>query len=244
MLREMATTFGRSPGGYLWTILEPVAGIGLMTVLFSLALQTPPLGSNFALFYASGFLPFMMYMTLNTKVASAIRNTRQLLAYPAVTFVDAILSRFLLGFIMQLLVFLILIAGIVLIYDLDLQMDVMRLLNAFGMIAVISFGFGVVNCYLFGAYPIWEQVWSILNRPLFLISGLFFLVDSMPDQARDLLLWNPLVHFITEIRAGIYPYYTGQYVSSLYVYGVGLVCSFFGLLLLYRHHRFLINEGA
>ena len=29
MLREMATTYGRSPGGYLWVMLEPIAGIAL-----------------------------------------------------------------------------------------------------------------------------------------------------------------------------------------------------------------------
>ena len=42
MLREMATTYGRSAGGYLWAILDPVLGIALLSVLFSLALRHPP----------------------------------------------------------------------------------------------------------------------------------------------------------------------------------------------------------
>jgi capsular polysaccharide transport system permease protein len=27
IMREMATSYGRSPGGYIWAIAEPVAGI-------------------------------------------------------------------------------------------------------------------------------------------------------------------------------------------------------------------------
>jgi hypothetical protein len=41
ILREMATTYGRSPGGYLWAVLEPVAGVALLSLVFSLALRNP-----------------------------------------------------------------------------------------------------------------------------------------------------------------------------------------------------------
>ena len=73
MLREMATTYGRSPGGYVWTIVEPVAGIGLMTVVFSFIVHAPVLGSSFSLFYATGFLPFVAYLTITNRVGGAIR---------------------------------------------------------------------------------------------------------------------------------------------------------------------------
>ena len=62
MLREMSTTYGRSPGGYLWAILEPAGGIAMMSVAFGLVLRSPSLGTNFPIFYATGYLPFMMYM--------------------------------------------------------------------------------------------------------------------------------------------------------------------------------------
>ncbi len=59
MLREMSTTSGRNPGGYIWSILEPVAGIALMSWIFiTIGLSSPGLGTNFAMFYATGLLPF------------------------------------------------------------------------------------------------------------------------------------------------------------------------------------------
>ena len=87
-IREMSTTHGRNAFGYAWAVLEPVAGIALLSLVFSLAFRSPSLGTNFPLFYASGLLPFMAYMDVSQKVAQSIRFSRQLIFYPGVTFVD------------------------------------------------------------------------------------------------------------------------------------------------------------
>ena len=57
VVREMSTKFGRSWGGYIWAIAEPLGGILLLTIAFSFAFRKPPLGSNFALFYATASSP-------------------------------------------------------------------------------------------------------------------------------------------------------------------------------------------
>ena len=72
ILREIGTSYGRSPGGYLWALAEPVLGIALLTVIFSIGFRTPPIGVNFPLFYATGLLPFLMFVDLSNKVAQAI----------------------------------------------------------------------------------------------------------------------------------------------------------------------------
>ena len=102
ILREMATTHGRSPGGYLWAVLEPVAGIALLTLIFSLAFRTPALGSNFALFYATGLVPLTFFTVITGRVGSAVNYSRPLLVYSTVTFLDAILARFLLNGLTQI----------------------------------------------------------------------------------------------------------------------------------------------
>ena len=33
IIREMSTTYGRSAGGYIWAILEPVGAIALMSLV-------------------------------------------------------------------------------------------------------------------------------------------------------------------------------------------------------------------
>jgi capsular polysaccharide transport system permease protein len=244
MLREMGSTYGRSPGGYLWMVVDPVAGVALLTLVFSLFLHTPPLGRDFALFYATGLLPFTYYTELTTKIGQSIRAVRPLLAYPSVTYLDAILARFLLNTLTSLLVFLLLVSGIIALTGEGVHLCPDRLLNGFGMLAVMALGLGVLNCFLFGMFPAWERVWNIMNRPLFLVSGVFFVADQMPPPMRGWLILNPLTHALAEVRAGIYATYDAPFVQPAYPYALGLVALLFGLLLLNRHSRFLAVEGA
>lgn len=244
ILREMATTYGRSPGGYLWALLDPIAGLLVMSLVFSLLVRSPPLGESFALFYATGFLPFTIYNDIAHKVSTSIRFSRPLLAYPQVTYVDTLVSRFILNTATNLVVFIIIIAGIVWIYDLNIYLRIERIAQGLAMSAALGLGVGSLEAYLNSMFPLWERIWAIANRPLFLISGVFFLVDSLDSQHRDILLYNPLVHITSEVRAGIYMTYDAEFVSPVYVYTIAVICLLFGMLLLHRYHKDMATEGA
>lgn len=241
MLREMATSYGRSPIGYLWAVLEPVAGIALLTAVFSALVRQPPLGSNFPLFYASGMMPFLMYSDISAKLLQALNFSRSLLAYPSVTHVDALLARLLLSVLTQLLVAYLVISGILLVFDTRTVLDLPQIALGFAMAAVLGFGIGTMNCFLTGFYPGWGRVWAVVNRPLFLISCIFFLFEDIPQPYRDWLWYNPLVHVVGQVRRGFYPYYDATYVSVPYVVGLGLGLGAAGLLLLGRWHRDILN---
>lgn len=241
VLREMETTYGRSPGGYLWAVLEPVAGIALLTFLFSLAFRAPPIGSNFAMFYATGMLPFLCYMDVSQKLSQSLRFSQQLMFYPGVTFVDALAARFILNYLTQIMVFYILIFGIIAFYDTRTILDLPAILLSLAMAGVLAAGVGTLNCFLLSIYPLWERMWAILNRPMFIISCIFFTFENVPNPYRDILWYNPLIHIVGGMRGGFYPGYDTSYVSAAYVFGVGLVLLAIGLALLKRFHRDILN---
>ena len=241
LLREMSTTYGRSALGYLWAILEPVAGIALMSFVFSYAFRSPAIGTNFPLFFATGMLPFAAYGDTTQKVSQALRFSRSLLFYPGVTFIDALLARFLMSFMTYIMIAVLVFTGIVLIFDLRLIIDVPAIILGFSMAFALGAGGGTLNCYLLMAFPIWERIWAVLNRPLFIVSCIFFLYDTVPMPYKDWLWWNPIIHLVGAVRRGIYATYDASYVSPLYVFSVSLVCMAAGLLLLRRHHKDLLN---
>lgn len=243
LLREMATSYGRSPGGYFWALAEPIAGITLLTIVFSIAFRTPALGTSFPYFYASGFLPFMFYSELGQKTATAIRFSRQLLKYPAVTYLDSILARFILVVLTHLMILTIISSGIVFFEDLKPIVAPIHILNAFCMAAAFGLGVGTLNCYFLSTYSLWERVWGILNKPLFIVSGVLFMFDDVPEFAKQYLIYNPIVHVIGEMRRGFFANYPGEYVSAHYVYGVSAACFTLGLLLLNRFNREIINDA-
>ncbi|MGB0798290.1 MAG: ABC transporter permease [Planktomarina sp.] len=242
LLREMATTYGQSPGGYVWAVLEPAAGIALLTFVFALALPQPPLGTNFPLFYAGGYLIFMMYLNISNKLIVAIRFSKPLLFYPAVRFTDALFARFFLNILTEVLVMIVVILGILIVWALPVGFDFWAMGLAIVMTATLALGVGTINCFLVSMFPIWERLWAILNRPLFVISTLFFLFETVPHPYDDLLWFNPLVHVVGQMRIGMYPTYAGDFVSPLFVIGLGLILFAVGLLFLGRYYRDIINS--
>lgn len=242
MLREMATTYGRSAGGYLWAILDPVLGVALLSILFSFALRSPPIGENFALFYASGYLPFAMFNSLSQKISRSVQFSRPFMSYPCVTFMDTLIARLVLNGLTDMVVMAIIVVGIIVIYDLPFWVDTGMLGLTLSLTILLSAGIGTLNCFIMTSFPIYERVWSIITRPLFLISGVFFTYDAMPSLAREVLWYNPLIHLVGMTRKSLYPTYGGEYISMSYVALIGLVTLFFGLLLLVRHFKRLMES--
>jgi len=242
VLREMSTTYGRSPGGYLWAIMEPVAAITLMTFIFSAALRTPSLGTSFALFYATGFLPFTLYMQLSSKIASALRFSRPLLRYPGVRYIDTIIARFLLNILTYVTVSYLLITVIMGIYDVRTILDLRIIVVAFSLTALLGLGVGCLNCYLSMRFHTWGTLWGILTTPMLIMSCVIFIFEDVPSQFQNILWFNPLAHITGLMRTGFYPTYEATYVSVPYVLFFGLITLTMGLVLLNRFHRDLLNN--
>ena len=242
VLREMGTKFGRSSGGYFWALAEPLGGIVLLAIAFSLALRSPPLGTSFMLFYATGMIPFSLFRTMSGGVAGAIKTNRGLLAYPVVTALDAVLAKFVLNFMTITLVSIILFTGIILGFGLHVNLDLGAVVLAVAMAGILGLGIGTLNCVLFGFYPTWKNVWTILNRPLFILSGIFFTFEMVPKAFQAVLWWNPIVHIIGVMRSGFYGTYEAAYVSLPYVLGIGLGTFVLGAWLMRRHASALIEQ--
>ena len=243
MLREMSTRYGRSAGGYVWAILEPISAVLLLAIGFSLLVRAPSLGNSFIIFYASSFLPFNAYQQISLFVSRSIDFSKPLLFYPAVSWVDAVLARFILNALTNIMV-----TYVVLL--LFFQMTETRALVEIGPILLsmllalgLGFGLGVLNCVLSGLFPTWPMIWSIVTRPLFLASGIFYIYEDMPRTVQDFMWFNPLIHITGLMRTGIYPTYSPQYISISFVVAVTLVTSAFGLLLLARYHRDILQNN-
>lgn len=242
MLREMATRYGRSPGGYVWAIVEPAGAIIVLAVAMSVIVRVPPLGSSFILFFATAFLPLVLYQDLASNVGRCINFSRALLFYPAVTWVDAAAARFILTTLTEVVVMTIIFTGIIILTNDRSLIDLVTVVEAVCLAAYLGLALGTLNCALFGLFDVWMQIWGILSRPMFLISGIFFLYEDMPATAQNFLWWNPVLHITALMRRGFYSTYDASYVSVLYVLGLSTIILFMGIVLLGRYHRVILNR--
>ena len=140
----------------------------------------------------------------------------------------------------RLLSSFIIIAGILAIFEPRIVLDLSSLVKATTLLAILCLGVGVFNCFVGSMFPIYNEVWGIVTRPLFLLSGVLHLYDTTPHPFRDWLWYNPLVHIIGITRSGFYPGYDAAYASPTYVIGISLAAGLLGLLFLRRYYRYIL----
>nr|WP_272871093.1 ABC transporter permease [Agrobacterium tumefaciens] len=234
LIREMSTRFGSKPGGYVWAIIDPAGHIAFMSLIFMAITHTPALGKSFALFFATGYLAFQFYAAMAGFLNGAIKANRTLLSYPNVAPIDTIVARYILQAGTTSVVSFCVLGVILLTVDQPVYLNWPAIIEAAFAATVLGLGIGIFNNVATLRFPLYEQVFNIINRPMFLISGVFFLPDALPAPIRDIVLLNPLVHVVMLFRKGFYPEYRADMMNMTYLYSFALTILFMGLLLFTR----------
>lgn len=242
ILRETRTRFGKQQLGFLWAFLEPVMFIGTFFAVFWIAERPLPLGMDIISFISTGLLPFLAFRNIAGKTLNATSGNQALLQYPRVKHMDLVLARFLLEFSTFATVFVVLLATSQLVHhELRPIDDVMLVVQGFVGAACLGFGFGAFMHGLAIFAPAIEKVQSTLMRPLLWVSGVFFTANGLGERARDILLWNPVMHAVEMIRSGFFPSYDSQFVNPSYLFFWALILCAGGL----HFQRFaLLNEDS
>lgn len=236
LIREFITGYGRSPLSVLWAVAEPVIGIALLTVVFSQISSVAPMGSSYPLFYATGYLPYLFFTSIQTKAMNGLKLSKSTMSHAKITFVDVIFVKVLLQALIMTCVLIVVYGGVWWIYQPPERMDV-SLMGVFLLMATfVGTGIGVMNAGIAVIFKPWEKVWGLLMRPLFLVSGVFYPFSAMPPSLQDILWWNPVLHLVGMNRQAVYQGYESGYISLMFLLLVGILSSMIGFSLL-RHEK-------
>ena len=241
VLRELSIITDVRKGGYFWLLFEPVASVTLLTVVFSLALRQPSLGYNFALFYASAYLPFYYFRQIQNSVATAFKFNRSVIAFPKVTWVDLILSRIITSTLVNLSTSLLILVAIFWVYEIRARVDIVVILMAFALSGLFGASIGILNIVLFHYVPTFQRIYNVLTTPLFIISAVLYIYEDLGKVAQSVLWFNPLVHIHGFSRSGFYVYYHPYYISLEYVVVLSLIICCLGTALIFILFRRIVQ---
>lgn len=228
-LRETLTRFGNHKLGYAWALVEPLVWIGTFWGMFNIANKAAPTGMDMLTFLATGVIPYDVFSKTADRCAASIDANRGLLFYPQVHPLDIVFARAGLEFATFLVVFTVIIGAHALVVGGMPVDDPLMLLQGLALASLLGMSLGLMFAAMSVESKLIDRVRGPLMRPLFWTSGIFFTLNSLPLPAREVMLWNPVLHCVELVRSGFFESYHGQHMSARYVLLWILGFSFVGL---------------
>ena len=232
--REMTTRFGGEGLSYLWALIIPLSWIGFGLVAFEAFDRTLPITTNPALFLATGILPYIvfrqtvLYMTRATCSAKAVRDLPQI-HLRQMLWAYAILE----GLTTLMVVFLVLIF-LNIITNSEMPDNLLFFICIMVFCWLFSTAIGVVICAFALRFTWVTRVLPLLLRPLFWISGVFFVARELPENIAYALSFNPLFVITDTVRSAYFENYDTPLsvemliISSLMTIGFCLLALWLG----------------
>lgn len=216
-LREVQTRFGTKRLGYFWAIIDPFTQIILFSLLKGAVSDRSMPGIDYPVFLATGFLSYNFFKAVMSGSMNSFDANRALFSYRQVKPFDTLVSRFLLEkLIFSLAVIVFLCFG--LFFGLDIAVkDLLMVLAAVLWLGVFAFSIGIFFAVIATFYETFTKIVNFLSMPLFFLSGLLYTVESLPQFAQEIILYNPIVHFIEMIHGNYFYSLDTSFVDYSYM---------------------------
>nr|WP_305123542.1 ABC transporter permease [Roseomonas sp. GC11] len=226
IMRELLTRFGRSRTGYFWLLAEPMMLAISISSLHVLSGHDLPNGLPTFWFYAMGYTPFVMFRSIVNRGANVIDANMSLLYHRNITLLDLSIARNMMEAVVCSTIILLFMTVAALFFD---EWPHRPALFFLGLIesALLAHGFAMLLASLEVFYEPVERFVHPITYMLMPISATFYMLSSLPYEAREAMLWNPIVHVHEMNRWAMFgdrivPYYDISYVW-LWIIGLNLL---------------------
>ena len=235
-LREAVARLSAKRAAWVWILLEPLAQLIFLNVLFGVVLQRLISGIDGGLFISTGVLGFSVARNTAMRLKDAIHANATLLTYRQVLPVDTVLVRAALEAVLFMVSALFLFTGLGLLGYQVIPHDFLQVMLAFGALWLAGIGLGLVLSVASQLIPDLGKVAGMVLGPLYFVSGVMYPASAIPPAYQSWFLLNPFVHGIETVRTGFFPqYHTIPGVSMGYLLGFAMFTVCLGLAL---HVRF------
>lgn len=237
IIREMRQRVGGQWIGAVWTIFEPLAHTMVLVTMLGFIRGRVMQGIEYPVFLVTGLIPYFFFQHLTMRLMDGIAANRGIFAYRQVKPIDALLSRAVVEALMNLVVYLLTLGtlawlGFHVLPDMPLELVGVHLL-----IGYLGLSMGILAAVVAHDRPRVKSLIRVSFMPLYFVTGVIFPIHVVPQDVRDWLLLNPMLHLVELSRHSfIAQYRPADGVNLLYPLGFALCVSALALAL-YRVNR-------
>jgi len=241
-LREVQTRFGTKKLGYFWAVFDAMFMVLVFAGLRSAIAPKSMPGIDFPVFLATGFLAFFLWRNIVKSSINAFSANKALFAYKQVKPFDTIITRVLLELLVSFVATVVFIViGLYMGLDIAVKNFNMVMLAVVWM-CLFGFGIGLMSAVFAYFYEFYAKIVNVIMTPMLFISALMYTVDSLPPVLREIILYNPLVHFIEMIHGFYFQNLDTQYVDYNYMIFWTLIPLYIGLFFYKRSEERILSS--
>ncbi|RAH98976.1 hypothetical protein DLJ53_25445 [Acuticoccus sediminis] len=242
--REGQSRGAESPVGIFSLVLEPLATLGMMTIIFSyIRLRTAGLGDYIMLFLMTGIVPLSVFRGSVSSGDRTYNRMKRSLVLPGIQPIDLVLGGIFVQFLAVMGLYTIITFFFHFFYNTSSpEFFWLSIIPAAGN-ACIAFGFCMLNMVIKLYFKFWATIFGIITGPLNIVSGMFYTADHIPLTMKKVLYYNPFMHSTELMRTFYFPDYTSHFFDPYY-YGGWVVGSIVVGLLLERAYRYRLLQAT
>lgn len=206
--RNISLRYKRSLLGVIWTVLEPLAVISILAIVFSAVFRFEI--DNYPVYILSGWVMWEFFARATSVMAGDIQATREITSrfrVPRSAFLVASVLSFLFNWALALLV----LGAVMAVMGHPFAWALLVVPPAMLVVALFAFGIGCAVATLATLFHDFILMYTVVLTMWLYATPIIYPLAIIPEAARPLLLLNPLTHLLVLIRA---PIYEGRFPSA------------------------------
>jgi len=231
-MREVITRYGRHNIGFLWLFLEPMLFTLGVTTLWTIIKATHGTSLPITAFAITGYSSILLWRNCSNRAVKAIEPNLSLMYHRNVRVLDVFAARLILEIVGASTSIIVLSILFISVGWMNPPADILTALTGWILLAWFAFSLGLAVGAASERSEVIERVWHIFTYLLFPLSGAGFMVDWLPKQYQDIILWFPMVHGTEMIRHGYFGNAVRTYENPFYFSVFNMVLTLVGLALI------------
>ncbi|MEK5240005.1 ABC transporter permease [Paenibacillus sp. FSL L8-0470] len=239
VVRDLKIKYRRSVLGYLWSLLNPLLMMIVMTAVFSSIFRFDI--PNFPIYLLSGQIIFNFFSEATTVAMSSIIGSGGLIKKVYVPKYIFPLSRVISSFVTLLFS---LVAIIIVVIATNVKLTPLVLLFPLPLIYVFIFatGIGLIMSVLAVYFRDMLHLYSVLLSAWMYLTPIIYPINIVPDYVKGIIYANPMYYFVQSFRDIILYNQLPSMQTNLMCIAFALSAFLIGLIVFYKNqNKFVLH---
>ena len=230
VVREALNRYGHENLGFFWVMVEPLMFSGAVMLMWAAMRHAHMENVGLVLFVLTGYCSLTMWRHVVGRSIRSVSQRAELLYHVNIKPLDLLLAFCLLEVLGTFTAFILAYIPLALFEVVYPVRDPLLMAGGFFFLGWFSTSVAMIFAGLSERYEVMEKFIPASLYVSIPLTGVFSLVDWLPQKAQTVLLYSPLVNAVEMFRAGVMPedvvtrYYTGYLaLSCFFTFAVGLL---------------------